>query len=402
MLIGLEPDLSPIFALFGSATPFFEGRCAARPAHCQSPLQHKIVSMTSQPIHPTHLANPIIRILPIGQQWPTLDPFLFCAYHDDAYPAANVDMSPKASLAGRDIGQDFSCKDGWSMYHGHSVPGFPAHPHRGFETVTVVRKGLIDHSDSLGATARFGRGDVQWLTAGKGIVHAEMFPLLNLDAANPLELFQIWLNLPAVSKMAEPHFTLFWADDIPHCEVPDANGLVTHVSVIAGQLAGLNQTLQPLQPLQPLSPPPESWAAQAKADVAIWTLLLQPGARFTLPAANAGTRRNLYFFKGHSVTVAGQAVQSHGAIELQGDVAVELINGNIEAEFLLLQGQPIAEPVAQYGPFVMNTQAEISQTIADYQRTQFGGWPFESRAPTHGRDPARLAMHPGGRVEAPV
>ena len=358
--------------------------------------------MTSQPIHPTHLANPIIRILPIGQQWPTLDPFLFCAYHDDAYPAANVDMSPKASLAGRDIGQDFSCKDGWSMYHGHSVPGFPAHPHRGFETVTVVRKGLIDHSDSLGATARFGRGDVQWLTAGKGIVHAEMFPLLNLDAANPLELFQIWLNLPAVSKMAEPHFTLFWADDIPHCEVPDANGLVTHVSVIAGQLAGLNQTLQPLQPLQPLSPPPESWAAQAKADVAIWTLLLQPGARFTLPAANAGTRRNLYFFKGHSVTVAGQAVQSHGAIELQGDVAVELINGNIEAEFLLLQGQPIAEPVAQYGPFVMNTQAEISQTIADYQRTQFGGWPFESRAPTHGRDPARLAMHPGGRVEAPV
>ncbi len=352
--------------------------------------------MISQPTRFAHLANPIIRILPLGQQWPTLDPFLFCAYHDDAYPAANADMSPNASLAGRDIGQDFSRKDGWSMYHGHSVPGFPAHPHRGFETVTVVRKGLIDHSDSLGATARFGRGDVQWLTAGKGIVHAEMFPLLNTSAANPLELFQIWLNLPAVSKMAEPHFTLFWADDIPHRDVMDANGLVTQVSVIAGQFAVAGQ------PVKPLSPPPESWAAQAESNVAIWTLLLPPGARFTLPGVNVGTRRNLYFFIGQSVNVGGQAVQGHGAIELQGDAQVELINGAEEAEFLLLQGKPIAEPVAQYGPFVMNTQAEISQTIADYQRTQFGGWPFADPTPTHGRDPARRATHPGGRVEAPA
>jgi redox-sensitive bicupin YhaK (pirin superfamily) len=336
--------------------------------------------------------HPILNILPLDHQWPTLDPFLFCVYHDDAYPAANADMSPKASLAGRNIGQDFSRLGGWSMYHGRSVPGFPAHPHRGFETVTVVRKGLIDHSDSLGATARFGRGDVQWLTAGKGIVHAEMFPLLDTLDANPLELFQIWLNLPAASKMADPHFTMFWADDIPHRVVKDANGLETFVSVIAGQMADAGK---------PLSPPPDSWASQAQADVAIWTLRMQPGARFTLPAAKPGTRRNLYFFKGQTVTVDGQNLQSHGAIELQGDVAVELVNGNEEAEFLLLQGKPIAEPVAQYGPFVMNTQLEIRQTIADYQRTQFGGWPWADSAPTHGRDPARLATHPGGRLEAP-
>jgi quercetin 2,3-dioxygenase len=340
--------------------------------------------------------NPILNIQPLGHQWPTLDPFLFCAYHDDAYPAANADMSPKASLAGRDMGQDFSRLDGWSMYHGHSVPGFPAHPHRGFETVTIVRKGLIDHSDSLGATARFGQGDVQWLTAGKGIVHAEMFPLLNGDAANPLELFQIWLNLPATSKMVEPRFTMLWANDIPGHAVKDANGLETFVSVIAGQLADGDK------PLKPLSPPPDSWAAQADSDVAIWTLRMQPGARYTLPGANTGTRRNLYFFKGQPVTVGGQSVAGHSAIELQGDVAVALVNGNMEAEFLLLQGKPIAEPVAQYGPFVMNTQAEIRQTIADYQQTQFGGWPFTSQAPTHGRNPARLATHPGGRVEAPA
>ena len=336
-------------------------------------------------------SNPVLNILPLGPQWPTLDPFLFCVYHDDAYPQANPDMSPNASLAGRDMGQDFSRKDGWSMYHGSSVPGFPAHPHRGFETVTIVRKGLIDHSDSLGATARFGQGDVQWLTAGKGIVHAEMFPLLHTDAANPLELFQIWLNLPAANKMAEPRFTMFWANDIPHRLFQDAHGLETQVSVIAGQLAGADK---------PLDPPSDSWAAQSSADVAIWTLRMQPGASWILPSANAGTRRNLYFFKGRSVAVSGQNIAVHGAIELQPDVSVVLVNGSEEAEFLLLQGKPIAEPVTQYGPFVMNTQAEIRQTIADYQRTQFGGWPFDSPAPTHGRDPARLAKHPDGQIDS--
>src|SRR5690606_16205323 len=128
--------------------------------------------------------------------------------HDDAYPRGNDKMGPAASLEGRNIGMDFEIRDGWRMYHGDVVPGFPKHPHRGFETVTLARRGFIDHSDSLGATARFGQGAAQWMTAGQGIVHSEMFPLVNQDAPNPTELFQIWLNLPAHNKLVKPYFTM--------------------------------------------------------------------------------------------------------------------------------------------------------------------------------------------------
>ena len=354
----------------------------------------------------TLVASSVLKIQPLGFLWKTIDPFLFCAYHDDAYPAANANMGPDASLAGRDIGQDFSCKDGWSMYHGETVPGFPGHPHRGFETVTIVRKGLIDHSDSLGATARFGQGDVQWLTAGKGVVHAEMFPLLNADRPNPLELFQLWLNLPARNKMVPPHFTMFWSQDIPRRTDKDAQGRATEVAIIAGRfrdaVGSAAASAEPAQAHTPLAPPPDSWAAQPEADVAIWTIRMAPGATWTLPAALAeGTRRSLYFFKGKSVAIAGQNVDSHAAIELRADTSVELVNGDAVAEFLLLQGRPIGEPVAQYGPFVMNTQAEIAQAMADYRSTQFGGWPWPNEAPVHGRDPARFAKHPGGREERP-
>src|SRR5215218_9108768 len=177
------------------------------------------------------LDDPVIQAVPLGARWPTIDPFLFCAHHDDAYPAGTEGLGPDAPLTGREIGADFAGVDGWNMYHGAVVPGFPQHPHRGFETVTIVRKGLIDHSDSLGAAARFGRGDVQWLTAGRGVVHSEMFPLLDDTAPNPLELFQIWLNLPAADKMTEPYFTMLWAHEIPHVTAPGVD-----VSVIAGRL----------------------------------------------------------------------------------------------------------------------------------------------------------------------
>jgi redox-sensitive bicupin YhaK (pirin superfamily) len=261
-----------------------------------------------------------------------------------------------------------------------------------------VRRGLIDHSDSLGAAARFGRGDVQWLTAGRGIVHAEMFPLLDTRAANPVELFQIWLNLPAARKMAAPHFTMFWAENVPRAVAVDARSRRTELTLVTGRLpAAHSEGLAAAPP-----PPPASWAADPDADVAIATLRMEPGAAWTLPAARSeATRRVLYFFAGRSVEIAGTTLREHTAIELASGTDVLLVNGDEPAEFLLLQGRPLGEPVAQHGPFVMNTRAEIVQAMDDYRRTQFGGWPWPDAAPVHGRDPARFARHPDGRVERP-
>src|SRR5262245_31303003 len=204
--------------------------------------------------------DPVVSTKELGFPWQTADPFLVCVHHEDAYPAGNEQLGPAASLEGRDLGQDFEGKDGWRMYHGGAVPGFPGHPHRGFETVTIVRRGLIDHADSLGAAARYGRGDVQWLTAGRGIVHSEMFPLLDRQGGNPLELFQIWLNLPRAQKMAEPHFAMFWNDAIPRRVVRDDAGRPTEITVVAGRFGDA----------QPPPPPPRSWAAHPDSHVAIW------------------------------------------------------------------------------------------------------------------------------------
>jgi len=333
----------------------------------------------------------VIEVIPLGFPWVTIDPFLFCVHHDDGYPRGNAAMGPDASLEGRKLGMDFDGIDGWSMYHGDVVPGFPRHPHRGFETVTVARRGLIDHSDSLGAKARFGDGDCQWMTAGKGVVHSEMFPLVRRDADNPLELFQIWLNLPRTDKMVDPYFTMFWGDTIPRHTFTDEDGRETEVAMLAGALGEDS----------PPPPPPNSWASRPDSDVAIWTMRLSPGATWTVPPAKSGTNRMLYFFRGASLEVAGTDVPlTHGA-RVRGDAEARLQNGDEEAEVLMLQGRPIGDPVVHYGSFVMNEQAEIQQAMNDYRRTGFGGWPWESDGPTHAREEGRFAVHADGHREEP-
>ncbi len=341
---------------------------------------------------PTVADTALIGVEPLAEPWQTLDPFLFCVHHDDHYPAGNGAFGPAASLAGRELGRDFAGVDGWRMYHGRRVPGFPQHPHRGFETVTVVRRGLLDHADSLGAAARYGGGDVQWLTAGAGILHAEMFPLLDRAAPNPLELFQIWLNLPAVDKFAAPHFSMLWAPTVPRLVLADDRGHEIAVTMVAGAHGAVAAP----------APPPSSWAARADADVAIWTIRLAAGARWTLPAARPGSDRVVYYFRGDGLRVDGAAIPARHAIALRADLPGVLDAAGGEVELLMLQGRPIGEPVVKRGPFVMNTREEIDDAIADYRRTQFGGWPWPSDDPVHGGEAARFARHADGRIDVPA
>lgn len=335
------------------------------------------------------MKSSIISIQPLGFPWETADPFLFCVHHADFYPNGNDHFGPDAPLTGRNIGNDFTVKDGWRMYHGETVPGFPAHPHRGFETVTIVTKGLVDHSDSLGAAGRFGNGDVQWMTAGKGVQHSEMFPLLNKEKENHLELFQIWLNLPRAKKMANPHFGMLWSETIPTINLTDTNGKASSIKVIAGTFQDRNAP----------APPPDSWAADPAHEVAILLIKMEAGASLTLPAASSGLNRTIYFYEGESLGIEESKVTKYNSVKLKPDATVSIQNGGQPAAILLLQGKPIGEPVVQYGPFVMNSQAEIQQAYQEYQQTQFGGWPWPSYDHVHPRERGRFAKHANGVEE---
>jgi redox-sensitive bicupin YhaK (pirin superfamily) len=213
-----------------------------------------------------------------------------------------------------------------------------------------------------------------------------MFPLLNQDAPNPLELFQIWLNLPKARKFARPHYAMLWAEDIPVYAETDANGRSIEATVIAGKIGNVTAP----------DPAPDSWAADAENEVGIWLIKLEANAQWTLPAASLEVNRSLYFYRGSQLSVAGISVMPYHAVELLADQPVIIKNGDDNAFLLLLQGRPISEPVVQHGPFVMNTVAEIQQAFSDYRRTQFGGWPWPRSDNVHPRERDRFAKYADG------
>jgi redox-sensitive bicupin YhaK (pirin superfamily) len=275
------------------------------------------------------------------------------------------------------------------MYHGERVPGFPQHPHRGFETITATLTGIIDHCDSLGNAGRYGFGDLQWMTAGSGVVHGEMFPLLNDSKPNPLRFFQIWLNLPSKNKMTDPAFVMHWGPDVSKLSTDGVQ-----VIVWAGSLEGKSG----------LAPPPKSWASEPDNEVAIWHIQLQAGASYTLPAAKSGAaiNRALYFIEGSTVSIEGETLSKKVHITLDASKPTRLENpSGAVAELLMLQGRPLGEPVAQYGPFVMTTDAEIRQAFEDYQQTKFGGWPWPKDDHVFPRDKGRFALMDGVESNPP-
>ena len=180
-----------------------------------------------------------------------------------------------------------------------------------------------------------------------------------------------------------------WNEDLPRHTVVGADGRRAEITVIAGELAGV----------RPPPPPPDSWGARTESDLAIWHLVLEPGAQLTLPAAHGpDTIRTLYVFEGSARVDDHEIVSPTGAV-LRTDEPVEITAGSQQSEALVLQGRPIGEPVAQYGPFVMNDRAGIQQALADYQATGFGGWPWPTDDPVHPREAGRFARQVDGRLE---
>ena len=247
------------------------------------------------------------------------------------------------------------------------------------------------------------------MTAGKGIVHGEMFPLLHPDKPNTLHLFQIWLNLRAQDKMVDPHFVMHWAEHIPQLKTTDG---LTRVTVWAGALEGAT----------PLPPPPKSYANVDNSEVAVWFLRMQPGGSYTLPPAAGGLaiNRAVYYFYGASASIGDKVLDKHCRVDVDASqpcrvahpAASASASGSSESSaskeaesdetyFLVLQGRPIGENVVQHGPFVMNTQEEIMQAFQDYQRTQFGGWPWPKDGVTHPRGKGRFALLNGVETYPP-
>ena len=225
------------------------------------------------------------------------------------------------------------------------LAGFPSHPHRGFETVTYMLEGHMQHKDSGGNTGDLGPGDVQWMTAARGLVHSEM----PQQAQGRMRGFQLWLNLPAADKMQPPAYR-----DIPAASIPVVPVEQGTVKVIAGRFDGTTGAVE-----------------GGATDPHYWDLHLVPGAVFET-GVPAGYNAFLYAYEGDAnVGAVGMPLPLRAAGLLSGGDAVKIEAGRSGARVLLLAGKPIGEPVVQYGPFVMNTRDEIEQAISDYQSGVF-------------------------------
>lgn len=344
--------------------------------------------------------NPILECIELTQPWQGVDPFLVCAHHIEHYPAGDDAYAvPQSLRVGHPAGRDYANPDGYSLYAGaDGMPGFPNHPHRGMETVSILQKGYVDHADSLGNSGRYGPGDVQWMTAGEGIQHAEIFPLLYQEQPNEFELFQVWLNMPGRKKLVHPEYKMLWKEQIPQYTHAGAE-----VKIIAGHYRP--QEHEDGAVIKALSPTENTWAADPHSELAIWMITLAPGARLVLPAAQlTQTQRTLFVYEGGSLQVDGQPVGGNRRVRVVAQTRLPLNNpGSGLVRMMLMQGVPLNEPVVRSTVYVTNTIEELQQAKRDFQRTQFGGWPWDSRQPMHGPGFERFARYAGqAELEKPA
>ena len=226
--------------------------------------------------------------------------------------------------------------------------GVGSHPHRGFETVTIVYDGEVEHRDSTGNGGVIGKGDVQWMTAGDGIIHSEFHSPDYASKGGPFEMAQLWVNLPASAKKTAAHYQAITSNDIPSVAIENGT-----VRIIAGSF---NDTRGPANTYTPMN---------------VLDVRLNAGASATLPQPEGWT--TIIVVLDCTVMVNGEAVlraTEYASLSREGSNVV--IEANSDAKLLLLSGEPIDEPIVGYGPFVMNSQAEIIQSIHDFNAGKFG------------------------------
>jgi redox-sensitive bicupin YhaK (pirin superfamily) len=231
--------------------------------------------------------------------------------------------------------------------------GVGEHPHRGFETVTIVYQGELEHRDSAGNGGRIGPGDVQWMTAASGVVHEEFHSEKFTRAGGPMEMMQLWVNLPAKDKMSPPRYQTLLDAEIPSVSLPDGAG---RVRVIAGEFGGHKGPAQTFTPIN------------------VWDLRLNAGKTATLSTPEGHTTAVIPMLGRAMLNGAQAAGESQLAI-LDREGGEFTIGVESDATLLVLSGQPLNEPVVGYGPFVMTSDREIAQAIRDYQSGRFGRLP---------------------------
>ena len=229
------------------------------------------------------------------------------------------------------------------------IRGVGVHPHKGFETVTIVYKGSVAHHDSTGGSGVIHPGDVQWMTAGSGILHKEYHEENYSKRGGPFEMIQLWVNLPAKSKKTPPKYQAITADKMTKVTLPDAGGVV---NVIAGNLEG------------------QRGSATTFTDINMFDLRLKAGARFEcrIPASH---HTMALVVKGNAL-VNGRPADEHELVIFGGQGEEIEVGSRGDSVILLLSGEPIDEPIAHYGPFVMNTQAELEEALQEYRTGKFG------------------------------
>lgn len=228
--------------------------------------------------------------------------------------------------------------------------GVGQHPHRGFETVTIVYDGEVEHRDSTGSGGKIGPGDVQWMTAASGILHEEFHSQAFAKRGGTLEMVQLWVNLPAKDKMADAGYQTLLDADIPNIALPDQAG---SLRLIAGEFAGQRGPARTFTPID------------------VWDLRLKGGKLLNLDL-HEGRNTALVVLRG-TVQVNGQELVRQGQLALLERKGAQLsLEANGDAVVLLLSGEPIDEPIVGHGPFVMNSEQQIHQAFADFQSGRFG------------------------------